>query len=114
MKKALSVIEFKELVNHHSVGNIKQFRLCLRTYNIIKNNQPLYTDLAPVWEEICKVKRETGLFWVPAMEQVISNLDTNFEEPNEHQKMDTVISLLQEILVELRSNRTALNYKTVG
>ena len=112
MKKALSVKEFQELVNHHSDNNIKQFRKRLRFYNIIENNQPLNTDLVSVWEEICKV-HETGVFWVPAMDQVICNLDTDIEEvktkqPNEYQKIDTVIYLLQEVLAELRNYQPAL------
>ena len=113
MKKTLSVKEFAKLVNHHSENNIKEFRKRLRFYNVIENNQRLNEELVPVWEDICKV-HENGVFWVPAMDQVIANLklsnlniNTDFEEVktnqlNDHPKIDVVISLLQEILVELR------------
>lgn len=105
MKKMLSVKEFTTLVGHHSENNIKEFRKRLRFYNVIENNQPLNESLVPVWEDICKV-HEDGAFWVPAMDQVISSLN-NHEAPethplNDNQKVDEVISLLKEILLELR------------
>jgi hypothetical protein len=112
MKKTLSVKEFTNLVDHHSISNIKEFRKRLRSFNVIENNQPLNGDLVPVWEEICKV-HENGVFWGPSMDQVISNIKPEVEETkpnqsNEHQKIDSVISLLQEILVELRNNQFTL------
>jgi hypothetical protein len=84
----------------------------LRSFNVIENNQPLNGDLVSVWEEICKV-HENGVFWGPAMDQVIGSLIPEIEEIksiqlNENQKIDSVISLLQEILVEIRNNELTL------
>jgi hypothetical protein len=106
MTKTLTVKEFTELVNHHSESNIKEFRKRLRAFNVIENNQTLNEDFVPVWEEICKIK-ETGVFWALAMDQVIKNISVNSEEPNinhsfENEKIDVVISLLEEVLMELR------------
>jgi hypothetical protein len=106
MTKTLTVKEFTELVDHHSESNIKEFRKRLRSFNVIENNQSLNEIFVPVWEEICKIK-ETGVFWALAMDQVIKNINANSEasnsnQSNENEKIDVVISLLQDILVELR------------
>ena len=118
LKKKLSVKKFAKLVGHHSEGNIRVFRERLRLKGIIKNNEPLTEDLVPVWKEIFLAHEQQGVSWTEAMDHVIDHSEYSVDQakpqpaqeiatPNNDQKMDEVISLLNEILKELKKEKVS-------
>ncbi|AGK54129.1 hypothetical protein [Bacillus sp. 1NLA3E] len=120
LKKKLSVKKFAKLVGHHSEGNIRVFRERLRLKGIIKNNEPLTEDLVPVWKEIFTAHEQQGVSWTEAMDHVIDHseysVDQSKPQPSEEvitskndEKMDEIITLLNEILVELRKEKVFNN-----